>query len=39
MKRLWTTLRYAYLGLRGQILGWGLGLAFYGLMIVPMYGA
>lgn len=38
MKRLWTTLRYAYLGLRGQILGWGLGLAFYGLMIVPMYG-
>jgi ABC-2 type transport system permease protein len=37
MKRLWTTFRYTYLGLRGQILGWGLGLALYGLMIVPMY--
>jgi len=37
MKRLWTTFRYTYIGLRGQILGWGLGLALYGLMIVPMY--
>ncbi|MBN2388883.1 MAG: ABC transporter permease subunit [Anaerolineales bacterium] len=37
MKRLWTTFRYTFLGLRGQILGWGLGLGLYGLMIVPMY--
>ena len=37
MKRLWTTFRYTFTGLRGQILGWGLGLALYGLMIVPMY--
>jgi ABC-2 type transport system permease protein len=37
MKRMWTTFRYTYSGLRGQILGWGLGLALYGLMIVPMY--
>ncbi len=37
MKSLWTTFRYTYAGLRGQILGWGLGLALYGLMIVPMY--
>ncbi len=37
MKRLWTTLLYTFTGLRGQVLGWGLGLALYGLMIVPMY--
>jgi ABC-2 type transport system permease protein len=37
MKRLWTTFRYTYTGLRGQILGWGLGFGLYGLMIVPMY--
>ncbi len=37
MKRLWTIFRYTFTGLRGQILGWGLGLALYGLMIVPMY--
>lgn len=37
MKRLWTTFRFTFLGLRGQILGWGLGLGLYGLMIVPMY--
>ena len=37
MKRLWTTFRYTYSGLRGQIIGWGLGLALYGLMIVPLY--
>ena len=37
MKGLFMTLRYTYTGLRGQILGWGLGLGFYGLMIVPMY--
>jgi ABC-2 type transport system permease protein len=39
MKRLWTTFRYTYLGLRGHILGWGLGLAFYGLLIISMYDA
>ncbi len=37
MNRLWNTFRYTYAHLRGQILGWGLGLAIYGLMIVPMY--
>ena len=37
MKRLWTTFRYTLTGLRGQILGWGLGLGLFGLMIVPMY--
>jgi ABC-2 type transport system permease protein len=37
MKRMWTTFRYTFRGLRGQMLGWGLGLALYGLMIVPMY--
>jgi ABC-2 type transport system permease protein len=37
MKRLWTTFHYTYAGLRGQILAWGLGLAIYGLLIVPMY--
>jgi ABC-2 type transport system permease protein len=39
MTRLWTTFRYTFTSLRGQILGWGLGLAFYGLMVVPMYDA
>jgi ABC-2 type transport system permease protein len=37
MKRLWTTFRYTFRGLRGQILGWGLGLAGYGLLIVSMF--
>ena len=37
MNRLLTTFRYTILSLRGQILGWGLGLALYGLMIIPMY--
>ena len=37
MKSLWTTFRYTFVNLRGQIIGWGLGLALYGLMIVPMY--
>ena len=37
MKSLWTTFRYTYINLRWQIIGWGLGLALYGLMIVPMY--
>ncbi len=37
MKRLLTTLRHTYIGKKAQILGWGLGLALYGLLIVPMY--
>ncbi len=37
MKRLWTTFRYTYASLRWQIIGWSLGLALYGLMIVPLY--
>ncbi len=37
MKSLWTTLRYSFTNLRWQIIGWGIGLALYGLMIVPMY--
>ena len=37
MKSLWTTFRYTYTNLRWQIIGWGIGLALYGLMIVPMY--
>ena len=37
MKSLWITFRYTFRGLRGQTLGWGLGLALYGLMIVSMY--
>ena len=37
MKRLWNTFRYTYSGLRWQIIGWGLGLALYGLMVIPMY--
>ena len=38
MKRMWTTLHYTFLGLRGQILGWGLGVACLGLIIIPFYG-
>jgi ABC-2 type transport system permease protein len=37
MKRLWTTFRYTFTGMRWQIIGWGLGIALYGLMIIPMY--
>jgi len=37
MRRLWTTFRYTYTSLRWQIIGWGLGVAIYGLMIVSMY--
>ena len=29
--------RYTFTGLRWQIIGWGIGLALYGLMIIPMY--
>lgn len=37
MNRLWNTFRYNFLAFRGQFLGWGLGLALYGLFIVAMY--
>ncbi len=37
MNRLWTTFRYTFLSLLGQVLGWGSGLAVYGLLIVAMY--
>ena len=37
MNRLFTTFRYTFKSLRGQTLGWGLGLALYGLMSVSMY--
>lgn len=37
MNRLWTTFRYTFISLRGQILGWGIGLGLYGLMIILMY--
>jgi ABC-2 type transport system permease protein len=32
-----TTLRYTLAQLRGQILGWGLGIAALGLLLVPFY--
>jgi len=32
-----TTLRYTLAQLRGQILGWGLGIAVLGLILVPFY--
>jgi len=32
-----TTLRYTFVWLRGQILGWGLGIAALGLILVPFY--
>jgi len=37
MKSFWTTFRYTYTSLCGQIFGWGLGLGLYGLMLVSMY--
>lgn len=37
MKRLFTTLRYTFFGLRGQLIGWGLGIGLYGLIIVKMF--
>ncbi|MBM4430786.1 MAG: hypothetical protein FJ026_10645, partial [Chloroflexi bacterium] len=38
MRRLWTTCRYTFQRLRGQILGWGLGIGALGLIVVPFYG-
>jgi ABC-2 type transport system permease protein len=37
MKRFWTTFRYTFQWHRGQILGWGLGVAALGLLIVGFY--
>jgi ABC-2 type transport system permease protein len=37
MKRLLTTFEYTFQWFRGQILGWGLGIAALGLMIVAFY--
>ena len=37
MKRLWTTFRYSFQWFRGQILGWGIGIAALGLLIVAFY--
>jgi ABC-2 type transport system permease protein len=37
MKRFRVIFRYTLTSLRGQILGWGLGLALYGLLITSMY--
>jgi ABC-2 type transport system permease protein len=34
---MYTTLRYTLSSLRGQILGWGLGVAALGLILVPFY--
>jgi ABC-2 type transport system permease protein len=37
MNRLWTTFRHTFLSFRGQILGWGLGVALLGLTIISFY--
>lgn len=37
MKRFWTIFRYTFRRFRGQILGWGLGIASLGLILVPFY--
>ncbi len=37
MKRFWTTFRYTFQWSRGQILGWGLGIASLGLLIVAFF--
>ena len=34
---MWTTFRYSLVQLRGQILGWGLSLAGFGMMLVAFY--
>jgi ABC-2 type transport system permease protein len=34
---MWTTLRYTLSSLRGQIIGWGLGIAALGLILIPFY--
>jgi len=37
MNRLWTVIRYTFIQMKGQIIGWGLGIALLGLLIVPFY--
>ena len=37
MKHFWTTFRYTFSWFRGQILGWGLGIAALGLLIVAFF--
>ena len=37
MKHFWTTFRYTVQRLRWQILGWGIGIASLGLILVPFY--
>jgi ABC-2 type transport system permease protein len=37
MAEMKTTFRYTFTWMRGQILGWGLGIAALGLIIVPFY--
>ena len=37
MNRIGTTFRHTYFQMKGQIIGWGLGLALLGLIIVPFY--
>ena len=34
---MWTTFRYRLSALRGQIIGWGLGIAALGLILIPFY--
>ena len=34
---MWTTLRYTLSSLRGQVIGWGLGVAALGLILIPFY--
>ena len=34
---MWKTLRYTLSSLRGQIIGWGLGVAALGLIVIPFY--
>jgi ABC-2 type transport system permease protein len=34
---MWITLRYTLSSLRGQIIGWGLGIAALGLILIPFY--
>lgn len=35
---MFTIMRYTFAKLRGQILGWGIGIAALGLILIPFYG-
>jgi len=37
MYRIWTTFRHTLRHYRGAVLGWGLGIAFLGLILIPFY--